>query len=352
MNKPVGLVGLVNLGNTCFLNSCLQVLNHITELYSILECETPKNKESPDSIMLKEWLELRQIMWSGNGSLSPNKFVHMVQQVATIKNREIFTGWAQNDITEFLLFLIECFHNSISHKAKIQINGTPENDVDQRAIICYKLIQSIYAKEYSKILDLFYGIYMTEIIETNNERTDPKGPSILSTKAEHYFVLDLQIFYNNTMCGNLYDCFNLFIMPELMTGENEWFNEQTGQKQTVNRQVNFWNFPEILVITLKRFSPDGVRKLQHLVDFPLEDLDLSKYAKGYQSSKYVYDLFGVCNHSGGVLGGHYTAFVKNAEGVWYHYNDQMIELINNPQSIVSPAAYCLFYRKKIPYCNI
>jgi len=344
-SKPVGLVGLVNLGNTCFLNSCLQVLNQITELHNIVEKATPKAQDLPDCIMLKEWLELRQIMWSGNGSLSPNKFVHMVQHVASIKQRDLFTGWAQNDISEFLLFLIECFHNSISHKANIQINGNPENERDKRAIICYKLIQTIYAKEYSKIMDLLYGVYMTEIIDSEHQK-------ILSTKAEHYFILDLQIFYNNTVCGNIYDCFNLFIMPELMTGENAWFNEETGQKQTVNRQVNFWNFPDILVITLKRFSPDGVRKLQHLVDFPLEDLDLSKYAKGYDASKNVYDLFGVCNHSGGVLGGHYTAFVKNHEGIWYHYNDQMIELINNPQTVVSPAAYCLFYRKKIPYCNI
>jgi len=338
-SKPVGLVGLVNLGNTCFLNSCLQVLNQVTELHDIVENTVPKVLDSPDTVMLREWIELRQIMWSGNGSLSPNKFVHMVQQVAAIKQRELFTGWAQNDITEFLLFLIECFHNSLAHKAKIQINGKPENDVDQRAIICYELIQTIYAKEYSKILDLFYGIYMTEIIDT-------EGQTVLSTKAEHYFVLDLQIFYNNTVCGNLYDCFDLFIMPELMTGDNEWFNDQTCEKQTVNRQVNFWNFPDILVITLKRFSPDGVRKLQNFIDFPLENLDLSKYAKGYNPNKYVYDLFGVCNHSGGVLGGHYTSFVKNQEGVWYHYNDQLIEVIQTPQSVVSPAAYCLFYRKK------
>jgi ubiquitin carboxyl-terminal hydrolase 8 len=339
MNKPIGLVGLVNLGNTCFLNSCLQVLNQVTELHNIVKNTIPKNPDSPDTVMLKEWIELRNIMWSGNGSLSPNKFVHMVQQVASNKNREIFTGWAQNDISEFLLFLIECFHNSISQKSKIQIKGKPENQTDKRAIICYELIQSIYAEEYSKILDVFYGVYMTEIIDT-------EGQEILSTKAEHYFILDLQIFYNNTMCSNLYQCFDLCVMPELMTGENEWFNDKTGKKQTVNRQVNFWNFPNILVIILKRFSPDGVRKLQHLIDFPLENLNLSKYVKGYNSDKYVYDLFGVCNHMGGVMGGHYTAFVKNTEDIWFHYNDQMIERIDHPQSIVSPAAYCLFYRKK------
>ena len=26
-----------------------------------------------------------------------------------------------------------------------------------------------------------------------------------------------------------------------------------------------------------------------------------------------YDLYGICNHVGGVTGGHYTAFVKNTE---------------------------------------
>lgn len=345
MNKPIGLVGLVNLGNTCFLNSCLQVLNHVYELHAIVEDAKPRNLESPDTIMLKEWRDLKNIMWSGNGSLSPNKFVHTVQQVAQIKNRDLFTGWAQNDISEFLLFLVECFHGSLSYKARIQINGTPENRTDERALVCYQLIQTIYAKEYSKIMDLFYGIYMTEL-------SHPDTHAILSTKAEHYFTLDLQIFYNHTMCANIYDCFNLFIMPELMTGENEWLNSATNMKETVNRQVSFWNFPDVLVISLKRFSPDGSRKLQHLVDFPLNDLDLTKYAKDYQSGTYVYDLFGVCNHMGGVMGGHYTAFVKNNEGAWFNYNDQIINKIENLQQIVSPSAYCLFYRKKIPYSSI
>lgn len=35
----------------------------------------------------------------------------------------------------------------------------------------------------------------------------------------------------------------------------------------------------------------------------------------------IYDLYSVVNHFGNLNGGHYTAFSKNIDGKWYHYND-------------------------------
>jgi ubiquitin carboxyl-terminal hydrolase 8 len=337
-----GFVGLSNLGNTCFLNSCIQVLNHAYEVHFLIDS---KNKSSQiknnldDSIILKEWNELRQLMWSGNGTVSPNKFVHTVHQIAQKKDRDIFTGWLQNDIGEFLLFLVECFHNSISRKIKMKINGKAENKTDKLAISCYELLQSIYSNEYSEIMDLFYGVYVTSIASMDNKTTH-------SLKPEHFFVLDLQIFKGDRACPTIYDCFDLFISPESMTGENAWFNETTGVKEDIMKGACFWSFPKVLVITLKRFSPDGSQKINNLIQFPLVDLNLSKYVKGYNPNSYVYDLFGVCNHMGNVSGGHYTAFVKNVAGQWIHYNDSMIEIVPDPSIIISPMAYCLFYRKK------
>ena len=44
--------------------------------------------------------------------------------------------------------------------------------------------------------------------------------------------------------------------------------------------------------------------------------------------------------------GHYTAFVKNSMDEWVHYNDSSVEIVKNKNIIVTPMAYCLFYRKK------
>jgi ubiquitin C-terminal hydrolase len=343
-------VGLANLGNTCFLNSCIQIFQHTYELHTLFD---NIDKDTIDAHLIKEWNELRKVMQTQNGILSPNRFIHMVQKTAQQKHRDLFTGWAQNDMTEFLLFLVECMHNSISRPLHIQINGTPENPMDRRATICYTMLQTIYKKEYSKILEIFYGMYVTEILDIVDRK-------IVSAMPEHYFMLDLQLFtrrqsskrtYEDIIFNNIYECFDMFVAPEVLEGENQWFNDTTRQKENAYKQVTFWNFPDVLVLILKRFSPDGKKKLQNLIQFPLEGLDLSKYITGYKAESYVYDLFGVCNHMGNVTGGHYTAFVKNGYNQWRHYNDQVVEDISLHE-IISPKAYCLFYRKKIPSRNI
>lgn len=57
----------------------------------------------------------------------------------------------------------------------------------------------------------------------------------------------------------------------------------------------------------------------------------------------VYDLFAVCNHSGTLSRGHYTAFCKNpADGHWYNYDDSSVQPITEDQ-LVTSGAYMLFY---------
>lgn len=342
--ERLGFIGLENLGNTCFLNSCLQVLSNTYELNTLLDkvkvIENDKNKN--DYLMFKEWLNLKQTMWSGNGTVSPKRFVLKLKELAVLKKRDLFTGHSQNDLPEFLLFFMECIHNSISRKVFMNINGNTENDTDKLAIVCYKMLKDNYSKEYSEIMDMFYGIYVSEIKSLQTKKQESLTP-------QHYFILDLPIFVNGEkqmVASNLYGCLDLFTQPEYLTGDNAWYNERTKNKEDIQKRIIFWNFPNILIITLNRFSIDGLRRINKLVDFPIDNLDLTKYVHGYNKESFIYDLYGICNHMGSLQGGHYTAFVRNYANQWVYYDDETNEKVKDLSKLVTPSAYCLFYRKK------
>jgi ubiquitin C-terminal hydrolase len=336
--KDKGLTGLSNLGNTCFINSCIQVLSNTYELNDFLNNESFMSKinKNFDSILLLEWNNLRKLMWSENCIISPIKFIKTIQKLASMKGMSLFAGFEQNDLSEFLVFIIDCFHTSLSREVIMTIVGNVENEKDELAIKCFETIKQMYSKDYSEIWNIFYGIHISKLtsLETNN---------ILSYKPEPYFMINLSIPSNNKS-PSLIDCFDLYVEGEVLDGDNSVLNEVTNKKEACKRTISFWSLPSILVIDIKRFNYKN-QKNQILVTFPTKNLDLSKYVSGYNKNLYIYDLYAVCNHSGSVLGGHYTSFIKNANDKWYQYNDTLVSEISIKQ-IVSSKAYCFFYRKK------
>lgn len=338
----MNFTGISNLGNTCFMNACIQVLNQTYELEEILSKVNRRDKRkknvSHDVIILEEWKELQKMLSSKNMIVSPVTFVKNIQNVAQIKGRELFSEWTQNDMSEFLLFFIECLHNVISRSVTMNIDINQINVLDKKALACFELVQEFYKKEYSEIIDLFYAISVSEIISTDTKE-------IYTLNPELYFILDLPIpsleFDENlTLCH----CFDDFVKPELIGGDNSWYHEEKKEYIEIYKKTGFWSFPKIFVITLKRFSSCGNQKNNKFVTFPLDDFDLSKYVSGHNPQQYVYDLFAVCNHYGGLHGGHYNAFVVNSKKEWISYDDETCMKLEKGD-IITTNAYCLFYRR-------
>ena len=337
MYKGKGLTGLLNIGNSCYINSFVAVLSHTYELNEFLNNKSYQKKlnNKPDSVLLLEWDKLRELMWSENCTIGPWGFSQSIQKIAAIKNKDIFTGYAQNDLPEFLLFIIDSFHNALMREVDMTIKGNISNSTDKLAKECYTMMKQMYNKEYSEILNIFYGIHVSQIKSiTTKER--------LSLCPEPFSILNLSIPEKKEI--SLFDCLDLYCKCERLENENAWRNDKTGQKEAVDKGIVFWNLPNILIIDLKRFTNNN-NKISCHIDIPIHNVDFSKYVKGYNKESYVYDLYGICNHSGGVLGGHYTANVKNANDKWYVFNDTDVKEISE-NDIIGPQAYCLFYRKK------
>ncbi|SNX86256.1 related to UBP12 - ubiquitin C-terminal hydrolase [Melanopsichium pennsylvanicum] len=182
------------------------------------------------------------------------------------------------------------------------------------------------------------------------------------------------------------DCMDEFTREEQLGEDDPWYCPGCKEFRQATKKFDLWKAPDILVVHLKRFSAGrhSRDKLNVLVDFPLEGLDLADRVEGTQALRRVraeakesgeelsesmlgsgilrplednddavavdapiYDLYAVDNHFGGLGGGHYTAFAKSpADGKWYEFDDSSVRPVANPETVKSSSAYLLFYRRR------
>jgi ubiquitin carboxyl-terminal hydrolase 8 len=357
--KNKGYTGLVNLGNTCFMNSCLQCLSHTYQLRELLTNDNfinTKLKNINDGTLIKEWYALNNLMWSENCVVSCDRWLECVQKTALKQGQHLFTGFYQNDCAEFLIFILNDFHDSIKRSVTMTISGTPINNKDKIAVKCFNKIKELYEKEYSELINIFFGVQIMRIKSATNNTV------IYVEKPEPFFVINAPIPETNTKnTFTINDCFDIMLEKELLEGDNAWYNEKTKEKENVYIEHSFWNLPNVLILCLKRFNNFGKKINKSLMIVPepetnaanTEDnysimVNLSKYVENHDATSYKYEVYGFCIHSGGTLGGHYISVVKTADNKWCVFNDQHIEKINNP-SIKLPKlyerSYCLFLKK-------
>ncbi|XP_046371812.2 ubiquitin carboxyl-terminal hydrolase 19-like isoform X1 [Haliotis rufescens] len=155
-------------------------------------------------------------------------------------------------------------------------------------------------------------------------------------------------------------CLEVFTEPEMLSRDEAWYCPQCKKHQEATKQMSIWRLPHLLIIQLKRFSFRNFifrDKIDKMVEFPTRGLDLSKFILGKTPSAQqhpVYDLYGVINHHGGILGGHYTSYVRCTDTVdplrnevdWRLCDDSRVSSISNEKNVVTRAAYLLFYRQR------
>lgn len=325
----MSLCGLLNFGTDCYINSITQLLISLNIFEKCILYDT-------NSALLSEFKYLSKNMVN-NKIVNPNKWLNSIRLSAEKNEILEFNEFNQSDVTEFLLFILDEFHKANKRSVSINISGQTIKDQDDIAITTYKKFKLLYENDYSDIIYHFYGFGVTTISSRLNS-----SKSIIS---ESFNIISLAIpdVHNNLL--TIYNCFDEYFKDEELKEDNLWYNEDTKNKEPAIKTYKVWQFPNILIISFKRFNNNG-NKDKRLIYSPLYNLDLCKYSIGYDSHNSFYTLHAVCNHFGNTsLGGHYTITINN-NNKWLHYNDSTIEEVN-PNNVITQASYCLVYKKNI-----
>ena len=370
--KP--LIGLNNIGATCFMNSILQCLSQTKELSKYFLDEKNKNLIINNNIAVKNrnklqlspvYFELISQLWDtkNKNPLSPHNFMNTVE-----KMNSLFKQGQAGDSKDFIIFILEQLHKELK-KPINNINNN--NNLTNQPLNQYDKLNAFnhffksFTEECSIISDLFFGF-----IETTNECLNCKNNYMLSGLQNpicyNYQIFNCLIFpleevknmknnnnslqFNNYIQMNqnnrvsLFDCFSYYQKTDYFTGPNQNYCNICKQLYDSNYTKKIYVSPNILVLILNR-GKGNIYDVK--LDFT-EVIDITQFVLTKDKPQIIYTLYGVITHIGqSGPNSHFVASCKSIDNKWYRFNDSIVHPINNLQKEVIDfgTPYILFYKK-------
>ncbi|WPK24525.1 hypothetical protein PUMCH_001801 [Australozyma saopauloensis] len=154
---------------------------------------------------------------------------------------------------------------------------------------------------------------------------------------------------------------NNFSKLETLNHQNKFYCNTCRSLQEAVKTIKLKKTPEVLVINFKRFKYDdkidSMVKLFDSILYPMRLRLFNTTTSGNNASKSdgfsLYGLYALVIHiGGGPTHGHYVALCKNEAGLWFLFDDETVELVDewyvlrffgNGPGLAT--AYMLFYEK-------
>ena len=352
-NKPP-LIGLANIGATCYMNATLQCLSNIdtlTNFFMIYQNIFIQDNMKYD--FSNDYSKLIKNLWDDKNE---KKYFEPYEFKEKLGNKNpLFSGIAANDSKDLILFIFQELHKELNKpnlNMKLNISNTVYQKRDQRNEKNeYESFKYDYYSNNNKIIQkIFYG-EMESFSKCFNCGVILHNFNVFSflifplEKVRQYLI---NINKDGFAKVTLENCFQQYTAEEIMSGQNQMYCNYCHTESNYSMQNKIYKHPEVLVIILNRGK--GLEfdvEFEYPIKFTLNNyinLDNNYNYKNLETIEY--ELISVIAHIGeSSMSGHFIAYCKSpVDKKWYKYNDAMISECNNDFNNMNYNNY-----KSIPY---
>ncbi|KAK2460172.1 hypothetical protein APHAL10511_007851 [Amanita phalloides] len=329
-----GRRGLLNLGQTCFLNVVLQcfVHNPLLRNYFLGDKHNWRQCKNDNCTCCEMDKLFSEIFSDDSTPYGPHTFL-----ATTWKASAELAGYAQQDAHEFFIAALS------------QIHATSRGSTE---VSCNCIIHSTFAGQLQSDVKC-------ERCENVTTTSDPILDISLELKGKGGEMSE----------NSLAACLRRYTQPEKL-GSKEYSCAKCGKaSHEASKRLSILCLPPVLSFQFKRFEQKvsdkmTVRKIGTQIRFPAT-LNMTPYTTLYmrESEKehgamsasfvgpdgmYEYDLFAVINHEGQMNNGHYTNFARFGDE-WYRFDDDKVTHTTLGACLKSPAYMCFYVKRHLDY---
>jgi ubiquitin carboxyl-terminal hydrolase 22/27/51 len=343
-NSTIGLRGLINLGNTCFMNCIVQALTHTPMLrdYFLSDRHVCQMLNDSQQCLVCEMARLFQEFYSGlRTPHTPYRLLHLVWTHA-----RHLAGYEQQDAHEFLIAALDVLHRHCKGT-----NGTSSSNPHH----CNCIIDQIFTGGLQSDVTCQQCDYVSTTI-------DPFWDISLDLGPPDDFSNGLETLEEPT---SLTSCLKRFTQPEFLGSSAKIKCNNCKNYQESTKQLTMKKLPLVACFHLKRFehSTGYHKKISKYVAFP-DELDMTPFMSssrshnnGYNrqivqasatslSTANKYSLYAVVNHRGTADSGHYTCYIRQHKNYWFRCEDHILHQASL-DDVLKSEGYLLFYHKQI-----
>ena len=325
------LIGLQNLGNTCYINSSLQILLHIPEFVELML--ENNDYENNHIYYINQIINLYINNYKKNfkSYVNPSLFVQYFK-----KNHPNFGGYTQKDSQMFLEELLWEINSELSILNKKRPLNEDFYLPEQKEY--YNYLKKTEEDSNYIMNDLFYVCFIHEKKCSECNKVvfffdETPGLKLNFKKNMRNYNIDLKQLINDNF--------------ETSNDINSSISCERCGGFKFKIKTRIARLPKILIILLQKTNENDLQKLPFLVNFENE-LDLKTIVKStliYKEGETNYSFFAINNHNGSTpSSGHYFSqiYIKYFDK-WFSFNDTSVSISGMP--IPSLDNYALFYKK-------